>query len=693
MSQTVIFDPLVPLPFLWALAALAVALLAFAVWRRLSGWALRALAAGFLLAALAGPNLQEESRKPLSDIVLLVTDESASQGLSDRPDQTSAAVEAIKRQIAALPNTELRIVPVGDGADNAGTLAMTALADALAQEPRARVAGAILLTDGQVHDLGLAPALPAPFSVLLTGHSTDWDRRLIVKTAPAFAIMGERATVTLRIEDQGQVPKTVGGTVDLTMTLDAEAPVTVKVPVGQDIDLPIQLLHAGINVMQLSVSAEDGELTDRNNAAVVQINGVRDRLRVLLVSGEPHPGERVWRNLLKSDPSVDLVHFTILRPPEKQDGIPVSELSLIAFPTKELFVDKIKDFDLIIFDRYRMRGILPMSYLDNVVDYVKGGGTVLVAAGPEFGEVDSLWRSPLAEILPVEPTSQIIEQGFRPVVTDLGKRHPVTEGLDEAAPKGGWGRWFRLMEVVTRSGQVVMSGPGDRPLLVLDRVEKGRVAVLASDQAWLWGRGYEGGGPLLELLRRLAHWMLKEPDLEEENLTATAAGQVVTFSRRTILEVAPPDLQITGPDGSVTTLALPMVSPGKYQADWQAPFLGLYRLRQGDLARVVAVGPSAPREFEATIASGAGLTPLVTATKGGILSLEAGIPDIRQVREGRPAAGRGWIGITPRGAYVTGDIQISALLPAWLWLMLAAVTAIAAWAVEGRRGGRANLSR
>ncbi len=693
MSQTVIFDPLVPLPFLWALAALAVALLAFAVWRRLSGWALRALAAGFLLAALAGPNLQEESRKPLSDIVLLVTDESASQGLSDRPDQTSAAVEAIKRQIAALPNTELRIVPVGDGADNAGTLAMTALADALAQEPRARVAGAILLTDGQVHDLGLAPALPAPFSVLLTGHSTDWDRRLIVKTAPAFAIMGERATVTLRIEDQGQVPKTVGGTVDLTMTLDAEAPVTVKVPVGQDIDLPIQLLHAGINVMQLSVSAEDGELTDRNNAAVVQINGVRDRLRVLLVSGEPHPGERVWRNLLKSDPSVDLVHFTILRPPEKQDGIPVSELSLIAFPTKELFVDKIKDFDLIIFDRYRMRGILPMSYLDNVVDYVKGGGTVLVAAGPEFGEVDSLWRSPLAEILPVEPTSQIIEQGFRPVVTDLGKRHPVTEGLDEAAPKGGWGRWFRLMEVVTRSGQVVMSGPGDRPLLVLDRVEKGRVAVLASDQAWLWGRGYEGGGPLLELLRRLAHWMLKEPDLEEENLTATAAGQVVTFSRRTILEVAPPDLQITGPDGSVTTLALPMVSPGKYQANWQAPLLGLYRLRQGDLARVVAVGPSAPREFEATIASRAGLTPLVTATKGGILSLEAGIPDIRQVREGRPAAGRGWIGITPRGAYVTGDIQISALLPAWLWLMLAAVTAIAAWAVEGRRGGRANLSR
>ena len=686
MSQSVIFAPLLPVWMLWGLAALAVALLAFGLWRGLAGWALRALASGFLLAALAGPSLQEEDRKALKDIVILVVDASASQGLSDRPGQVAAAVEDVKAQIAALDNTELRRVTLRDGADNAGTLAMAALTDALAQEPRARVAGAIMVTDGQVHDLGVVPNLPAPLSVLLTGRQGDWDRRLVIKSAPAFAILGEKATLTLRIDDQGAAP--AAGSVELTVALDAEAPVTFTVPVGQDLDLPIQLPHGGMNVLQVSVAAVAGELTDRNNAAVVQINGVRDRLRVLLVSGEPHAGERVWRNLLKSDPSVDLVHFTILRPPEKQDGVPVSELSLIAFPTKELFVDKIQDFDLIIFDRYRMRGILPLSYIDNVVEYVKNGGTVLVAAGPEFGEVDSLWRSPLAEVLPVEPTSQIIEEGFRPVVTELGKRHPVTEGLTEAAPEAGWGRWFRLMEVVARSGQVVMSGPGERPLLVLDRVEKGRVAVLASDQAWLWGRGYEGGGPQLELLRRLAHWMLKEPDLEEENLTATAVGQAVTFIRRTILEVPPGELEILGPDGAVVKLVLPQVSPGKFQVEWQAPMLGLYRLKQGELERVVAVGPSAPREFEETIASGVGLTPLVTGSNGGILRLEAGMPDIRLVRAGRPAAGRGWIGLVPRGAYASGDIQVSPFLPAWLWLVLAAAAAIAAWAVEGRRGGR-----
>ena len=689
MNQTVIFDPLVPMQVLWGLAALAGVLLAVALWRWLAGWPLRALAAGFLLAALANPALQHEDRKALADIVLLVVDDSASQGLGDRADQTAAAVAAIKAKVAALGNTELRVVTVRDGRDNAGTLAMTALAEALAQEPRARVAGAIMVTDGQVHDLGLVPNLPAPLNVLLTGHKSDWDRRLVIKTAPAFAIMGEKAIISVRIEDQGQVP-VLGGSVDLTVSLDADAPVTFSVPVGQDLDLPVNLPHAGMNVLQLSVATQPGELTDRNNAAVVQINGVRDRLRVLLVSGEPHPGERVWRNLLKSDPSVDLVHFTILRPPEKQDAIPVSELSLIAFPTKELFVDKIKEFDLIIFDRYRMRGILPLSYIDNVVQYVKNGGTVLVAAGPEFGEVDSLWRSPLAEILPVEPTSMIISQGFQPKVTDLGKRHPVTEGLEALAPKGGWGRWFRLIEVVAKQGgQVLMSGPGDRPLLVLNRVEKGRIAVLASDQAWLWGRGFEGGGPQLELLRRLAHWMLKEPDLEEENLTASAVGQAVTLTRRTILDVPPGDVAITAPDGTVSKLTLPQVSPGKYEALWQAPMLGLYRLQQGDLARVVAVGPSAPKEFEETIASGAGLTPAVTASRGGILALEAGMPDIRLVREERPAAGRGWIGIMPRGAYVTGDVQVSDLLPAWLWLLLAALTAIAAWTIEGRRGGRA----
>ncbi len=686
MTAALTLDPLVPWPVLWGLVAFAGVLLAVAVWRGLSGWWLRGLTALVVLAAIANPSLQEEERAALSDIVLLVVDDSASQGLGDRAAQVEAAIAGVEAEVARLENTELRIRRFADAPEDGGSLAMTALAELLSEEPRARVAGAMIITDGQVHDVELAPTLPAPLHVLLTGRDSDWDRRLIVKNAPAFAILGEEVMLTLRIEDQGAAPGAAA--VDLTIAVDDSEPQTFRVPVGEDLDLPVTLPHGGMNVLQFSTPVAEGELTDRNNAAVVQINGVRDRLRVLLVSGEPHAGERVWRNLLKSDASVDLVHFTILRPPEKQDGIPVTELSLIAFPTRELFVEKIEEFDLIVFDRYRMRGILPMSYLENVAQYVRNGGTVLVAAGPEYGAVDSLWRSPLADVLPVEPTARVIEGGFRPALTDLGHRHPVTEGLEDLAPEGGWGRWFRQIEVVPRAGQVVMSGAQDRPLLVLNRVGEGRVAVLASDHAWLWGRGYEGGGPQLELLRRLAHWMLKEPELEEEALTAVSRGQDLRVMRRSIAEAAPDDLTITGPDGAQVVVPMPEVGPGRYELVWQAPMMGLYRLEQGDLTRVVAVGPSAPREFVETIASGAVLEPVMAPTNGGIARLQDGVPDIRAVREGRPAAGRGWLGITPRGAYVTQNVTIAPLLPGWIWLLLAAGLAIAAWLIEGRRGAR-----
>ncbi len=206
MTGSIVFDPLVVWPVLWGLSAFAAIFLALALWRGLAGWWLRGLTALAILAALANPSLQEEDRAPLTDIVLLVVDDSASQRLSDRADQTAAAIAAVEAEVAALDNTELRIVRFGDGPDNTGSLAMTALAEALAQEPRARVAGAILVSDGQVHDLGLAPRLPAPLHVLLTGRDGDWDRRLIVKNAPAFAILGEEVMLTLRIEDQGDGP-------------------------------------------------------------------------------------------------------------------------------------------------------------------------------------------------------------------------------------------------------------------------------------------------------------------------------------------------------------------------------------------------------------------------------------------------------------------------------------------------------
>ena len=691
MTNTLILDPLVPLLAIYALVALSAFGVGLAAWRRLNSWWLRGLAALAVLGALANPSVLREDRAPLSDIVIALVDETASQKLSDRSDQTAGALARLRSQIAKIENTDLRVVTVPDGDGDAGTQLMTSLSTALAEEPQARVAGIVTLTDGRLHDIERAPNLPTPIHTLLSGRDTDWDRRLTVSNAPAFAIMGETVTLTLRIDDQGAAP-TADAVVNLSIAIDGDAPISFQVPVGQDIELPLDLPHGGMNVVQFATPFADGELTDRNNAAVVQINGVRDRLRVLLVSGEPHPGERTWRNLLKSDAGVDLVHFTILRPPEKQDGVPVDELSLIAFPTRELFLEKINDFDLIIFDRYRRRGILPAAYFDSITDYVINGGAVLISSGPEYGGAESIYRSPLGQILPGAPTARVFEEGFTPQITDLGARHPVTEGLEKLSPNPddegpGWGRWFRLVDVIVPdTANTVMSGLDDRPLLTLDRIGDGRVALIASDQSWLWDRGFEGGGPQLELLRRLAHWMMKEPDLEEEALFAQASGQTMRIIRRTLTDTAG-DVTVTHPDGSQTILSLKEVSPGRFETMWTAPEVGLYRLVEAGKETVIALGPAAPREFEQTIASGEALRPIVDSTRGGTLAMADGDFAVRSVRAGRPAAGRGWIGITPRGAYQTADISSNPVLPAWAFLLLAAVLSIAAWLREGRKMG------
>ncbi|MBC6408444.1 MAG: hypothetical protein GDA40_10225 [Rhodobacteraceae bacterium] len=681
MTGTLIFDPLVPWAVLVVVGVIALAGVTLAAWHGLQSWTFRGMAAIIVIAALMGPVYQIEDRAPLSDIVIMLEDESASQDLRDRPDQMAAAADALAAQIAARENTELRRVTVPDGQGDAGTELMTVLSSALTEEPAARVSGIIALTDGRLHDLEYAPNLPAPMHVLLTGHEGDWDRRLILKNAPAFAIIGEPVTLILRVEDSGTAPENVGSVL-LEIAVDGGEPMEFTAPIGRDIELPVTLPHGGRNVLQFTVPAEETELTDRNNTALIQMNGVRDRLRVLLVSGEPHPGGRTWRNLLKSDSSVDLVHFTILRPPEKQDGVPVGELSLIAFPTRELFLEKIDDFDLIIFDRYKRRGILPSIYLDNVVNYVNGGGAVLVAAGPDFASADSIYRSPLSTVLPAQPSARVIEERYLPKVTDLGVRHPVTTDLPD---QGEWGAWLRQVDLEPLSGNIVMTGTEDRPLLVLDRVGEGRVALLASDHAWLWSRGFEGGGPQLELLRRLAHWMMKEPELEEEALFAEANGQTMRIIRQTLEESVGP-VTVTTPSGESVEITLDEVSPGRFEATYLGPEIGLYRLSEGgDQESAIGLGPAAPQEFEETIATGDLLASLVASVRGGILRLEDGLPALRSVREGRPAAGRGWIGLLPRGAYDTRDVTQTSLLPPWVVLLLTAALITGGWLREGRR--------
>ncbi len=683
--------PLIPWPLLWALSGAGLLVCLLALWRRAPGVWFRALAVGILLLALANPSLVEEERDPLNDVVLLVDDQSPSQNIDPRRAQSDAAVAHLVGQLQNMEATDLRVVRAGAGGaglDEDGTRLFTALRQALAKVPRQRVGGIILVSDGQVHDVPESlesMGLEAPLHLLLSGQEDEVDRRLTVNQAPSFGIVGKTLSLTATVEDLGSA--TAGGLATLILRQDGVITQNLQVPIGREQEIEFELTRRGASVLELEVGPGSRELSLANNRAAIQVNGVRERLRVLLVSGEPHAGERAWRNILKSDPSVDLVHFTILRPPEKQDGTPIRELSLIAFPTRELFEVKLKEFDLIIFDRYRRRGVLPSIYLGNIARYVKEGGALFEAVGPTFATPLSLYRTPLGRALPGEPSGTIFEQGFHPQITSLGERHPVTAGLAPPADDAGappWGRWFRHIDADARAGAVVMSGVEERPLLILNRFGEGRVAQLMSDHMWLWSRGFEGGGPQAELLRRISHWLMKEPDLEEEDLRASVSGGRLNVQYRS-LETELPDIQVTLPSGEVREIALQAGRGGQATASLPVSDGGLYRVSDGTRTALAAAGPLNAKEFQDLRSSAEPLEPLVAESGGAVWRLEGGeLPDLRHVRPGRDRHGRDWIGIKSSGSYVVTGVSQVPLLPALMVLLLALGTALAAWYREGK---------
>jgi hypothetical protein len=700
-AYTIAAAPLLPWLAIAALAGAALLVLGLGLWRRARGVWWRSAVALMLLAILVNPSLVEEKRSPLRDVAIVVVDESPSQQIGNRTQATEAALKALTERLGHEKDLDLRVVRAGKpqpGSGDDGTRLFTALSRAMSDVPRQRLAAIVMITDGQVHDVPvsdpatIAQELGAPLHVLLSGHPDEGDRRLIVDQAPSFGLVGKETPLTIRVEDLPVPPAAASpGAPErqarLTWRKDGGGPHQIMVPIGRDVPLSIPIDHGGPNVLELEVEPGPQELTLANNRAAVVVNGVRDRLRVLLVTGEPHAGERVWRNILKSDPSVDLVHFTILRPPEKQDGTPIRELSLIAFPIRELFDVKLDDFDLIIFDRYSRRGIIPQAYIENVVKYVQKGGAFLEAAGPNFGTPMSMFRTPLGEILPTEPTGDVDEEGFKPQLTDVGRRHPVTEDLPGAGKPGeaaSWGRWFRQVEARVHNGTEVMSGDHNQPLLILDRVGKGRVAQLLSDQMWLWARGFEGGGPQAELLRRLAYWLMKEPDLEENDLRAVIEGDRLIVTRQS-LEPDNRPVTVTAPDGSTGTLALTPTNGGRSTGTMAISQMGMYRVSDGSHNALAAAGPLNPIEFADVRATPEKLAPAVKATGGGIFwSADGTIPEVHRVSAGRAAAGHNWMGFRENGDYVVTGFSEVPLLPAIAALLLTLGLLIAAWRREGR---------
>jgi hypothetical protein len=690
LAVTIHFAPLLPMFWLGIAIGVACMALAFALWKNRSGIILRCILTAAFIIALFNPSIIEEQREAVKDVAFAVIDQSPSQKLGQRTERTQAARAWLEQEMKKFPDTELRIIEAEPGSTARETRLFSALDKAIADVPAGRRAGAVFLSDGQIHDIpkNTAAAMQyGPLSLWISGDPDEKDRQLVITQAPAYGISGQTVQMKYKIVDTQNIREK---TAAVTINQYGQQPELAVVTPGEEQTVNLKIEHAGQNVFELSAQTVDGELTPLNNRAALIVNGVRDRLRVLLVSGQPHAGGRTWRDLLTSDPGVDLVHFTILRDPEKLDMTPQNELSLIAFPFQELFEEKLYDFDLIIFDQYKLNRVLPDYYFANIVKYVEQGGALLEASGPGFATEDSVYNTDLSSILPGAPTGEVIRKAYKPMLTEDGTKHPVTanlEGRNTDPANPGWSDWLRQVVLERHSGDVLMKGADGLPLLILDRVKEGRVAQLASDHIWLWSRGYGNGGPHAELLRRIVHWAMKEPELDEKALSAEAHGDLITIRSRNYKQ---PDktVRMVRPDNSAATITLKESPDGFLQENIKAETLGIYSFEDADGQKAYAVaGDLNPPELSGVRATPDLMHPLIRETGGGLAWMGKNPhPDIRFQSEGRFFAGRDDILFRKNNAFDVKGVEERPLLPAPFLAIALLALMMFSWWREGRSG-------
>ena len=625
MMNSIFFYPYISYNLLYFLSFLSIIMIFIGFKFKASGNILRTILICIILICIANPIIVSENRENIPDTVAIILDLSPSQNIKNRKETAQKTYNLLKDKLKKFDNLDLRFKTING---KNGTNIFEPLSEIVADIPSDRLAGAIVITDGQIQD---SPKnienynFKAPINFLLSGEKNERDRRLIIESAPRFGIVGEEIEVKIMVEDiSSKVPNAL-----VSININNDTKKSKAITIGETVVLTLPLDRAGITSLNIEVEPGTEELTLQNNKAVIEINAIRERLKVMLVSGEPNMGLRSWRNLLNSDPSVDLVHFTILRPPNKQDLTPIGELSLIPFPTRELFQLNLKDFDLIIFDQYHLRGILPQYYLKNIVEYVVNGGALLDTAGPAYAGPYSLSQSPLQNILPTEPTGEVISEKFIPGITNEGLRHPVTANLKDDNNQNDWGPWYRMVEGLTISGDVLLEGPENRPLLILNRIGQGRVAQILSDQSWVWSRSENNKGPQADLLRRLVHWLMKEPELEENELSAKVEKDTILITRNSLALNSKP-VSLISPSNNKMEIYLDELGNGKQIGKVFSPEQGIWKLSSGKSSISIIVGNSNSSEYLDVRTTDLIIKPVVDKNMGSItwLNSQNNIPSI-----------------------------------------------------------------
>ncbi len=688
-AADIVFAPLIAPETLIGFGIISALFLLASFWTRRQIILPRLIMTALFFILLGNPSIVEEERDPLPDTALIVVDQSPSQSLGARDQITQDAIAHLQNEIGSIDNLNADILYSGSGRQEETRL-LEDVRRALSDIPPNQRAGIIFITDGHIHDLNTQKALndlsaSGPVHTILTGRKNETDTRIHILESPAYGIVGGSVTARFQITQTGRKSQTSH---EVTITSGGNLIGTYNVGSGEENSIELDITHPGQNIFEFSTTAAPNELTALNNKAIINVQGVRDRLKVLLVSGMPHMGGRMWRNLLKSDPAVDLVHFTILRQPDKRDNVPQRELSLIPFPFQELFEEKLYDFDLIIFDRYTLNRILPPHYFDNIRTYVEKGGALLEASGPEYATENSVFSTSLRSILPGRPDGRVLETAYKPALSKNGQTHPVSYILNKN--NTATGPWLRQLALSPQNqkDKILMTGAENLPLLFIGTRSEGRIAQLASDQIWLWERGYEGGGPYRDLLRRLVHWLMKEPELEENKLALNASydGIDIQLRHEELTETETANIFVEGPDGNITNIRLERdEQDGFLTAKIPASLPGLYTARYKNLSTVTSFGALQSLEFQNVVTSEETLKPFAQETGGHILwAGESSAPSVRHQEKGRRMGGTNWIGLQKNNSYNVARLQASPLLPPSAMLALAIMICLISWRFESR---------
>ena len=639
--------------------------------------ALRGALYALILFFLTGPTLMEESERVLPPRLLVLVDSSASMSIKDAPggktrvsSALGALLESDKKEgeeggdakglldrlsesydvrvkrydstSAPLSRNELaQLSPTGHGSDALRFIRAAISNDQGAKSDRGeagksvdRPAAVLLLSDGGDTSGAVWPPrdmkrLPPVISLGFGSPHRYRDISLHDVHAPRLAFENKEVRLDVTLSVKGYVGQklpialTRGGRVISTQSIDVR-----RDPSRTTVQFKFTPRDVGSLLLALETPVQGGELVESNNRVEIPLEVRRNKIRMLTISGAPSWNYRFFRMALKRDPSIDLVSFVFLRTSEDDPGVPTRQLSLVPFPVDTLFLEELKNFDIVVFDNFSANDYFSNYYLQRVYDYVKGGGGFLMFGGEKSFASGGYVRSPVEKMLPVQLMPEkdfIFDQKFIGKLTPAGNRHPITRlSPDPATNERLWSKFPPLNQgnltspaaegtVLVSSGEGATSGA---PLLAVRRLGEGRVLSILSDDMWRWNYGMVAAEKTnrlyLRLIAQMVRWLSGDPGASQVEILPEAepakdGAYIIRLQVRddSFVPAAGAQVRLTLRDPYGTRHNVPAVyrpETGEFEARFMPRGRGSYRAeveaRQGERSlgssiRTISVGGEA----------------------------------------------------------------------------------------------------